>query len=246
MNQPRPAAALSPRISDQLNRHAIRQAFQRHDRVHVPGIFTQETATRVYQALERETPWQLSLNSGAGHVDLANEVVQVMPAAQQVLLVDAINRGASAGFQYVFHNFPIFDLYQQGRYRDHYLMRVYEYLNSTEFLIFARDVTGLDGIEFVDAQATLYRPGHFLTAHDDSQAGKQRLAAYVLNFTAHWRADWGGILQFIDEDGHIAEGFTPAFNALNLLRVPQKHCVSYVTPAAIGGRYSITGWLRGS
>jgi Rps23 Pro-64 3,4-dihydroxylase Tpa1-like proline 4-hydroxylase len=51
-------------------------------------------------------------------------------------------------------------------------------------------------------------------------------------------------LQFIGEDGHITEGYVPRFNALNLLRVPQKHCVSFVTPAATGGRYSVTGWLR--
>jgi SM-20-related protein len=67
-----------------------------------------------------------------------------------------------------------------------------------------------------------------------------------MNFTPAWKSDWGGLLQFIDEDGHVAEAYAPAFNALNILRVPQKHAVSYVTPFAGAGRYSITGWLRGA
>ena len=66
----------------------------------------------------------------------------------------------------------------------------------------------------------------------------------MLNFTPTWRADWGGILNFIDADGHISEGYTPAFNALNIFKVPQNHAVSMVTPFAREGRYSITGWLK--
>lgn len=232
------------RIRERLDRAAIRSVFQRTGRIHIPGLFAAEAALRIHRALEHETPWQLSLNAGQRNVTLTPEQVELMTPADQVLLVDSINRSATSGFQYIFHNFPLHDLYAQRQHLDHCLMDVYRYLNSTHFLEFARDVTGCADIALADAQATLFRPGHFLTAHDDMEIGKERLVAYVLNFTPQWRADWGGILQFIDEDGHVAEGFTPAFNALNLLRVPQKHSVSYVTPSAQGGRYSITGWLR--
>ena len=83
-----------------------------------------------------------------------------------------------------------------------------------------------------------------LTAHDDVAPGKHRLYAYVLNLTARWRADWGGILMFLDEEDHVAEGYTPAFNALNIFRVPQRHAVSMVAPFAGEPRISITGWIR--
>lgn len=234
------------RLRPQADPEIIRKLFTRVGRVHLPGFFAPDSATRIYKALSEETPWQLSLNSGDRHVDLAQYQIDMLPPERQVLLVEGLNRNARDGFQYIFNNFPIHDLYAAGQHREHFLMRVYECINSREFLEFARAATGLPDIAAADAQATLYRPGHFLTAHDDSIPGKNRLAAYVLNFTPQWRADWGGILQFIDADGHIAEGYTPAFNALNLLRVPQKHSVSYVSPAAAGGRYSITGWLLGS
>ncbi|HEY6644732.1 2OG-Fe(II) oxygenase [Povalibacter sp.] len=236
----------SPQLSERLDRTAIRTVFESSGRVHVPGIFTTQSATRTFHALESETPWQISLNSGERNVNLPLEQLRLTPPADQVLLVDTVHRAATQGFQYLFASFPLFDLHLARQFPGHYLMRVCEFLNSSEFLQFAREATGFDDINLVDAQATLFRPGHFLTAHDDFQAGKERLAAYVLNFTPRWRVDWGGILQFIDVDGHVAEGFTPAFNALNLLRVPQKHCVSYVTPTAEVGRYSITGWLRRS
>jgi len=106
-----------------------------------------------------------------------------------------------------------------------------------------REVTGLNDIAFADAQATLYRPGDFLTTHDDKTGGHKRRAAYVLNMTPGWCPDWGGILQFFDERGNVSQGFVPAFNALNVFRVPAEHAVSQV--ALFGGfRYSVTGWLH--
>ena len=105
-------------------------------------------------------------------------------------------------------------------------------------------VTGEDRARYCDAQATRYRKSHFLTTHDDAVEGKDRLFAYVLNFTRDWRPDWGGELLFFDEAGHVAAGFTPTFNALNIFRVPQPHAVSFVAPFAQAPRLSITGWIR--
>jgi hypothetical protein len=107
-----------------------------------------------------------------------------------------------------------------------------------------RGVTGDDRIDFVDAQATRYRPGQVLTGHDDAAEGKNRLYAYVLNLTRDWRADWGGVLAFEGADGHIEAGFVPAFNALNLFAVPMRHAVTQVASFAPRDRLSITGWLR--
>src|SRR5690606_1917921 len=97
-----------------------------------------------------------------------------------------------------------------------------------------RALTGLHDIAFADSQATRFSPGHFLTSHDDDVEGKQRRAAYVLSMTPQWRTDWGGILQFIDAEGHVSAGIMPKFNALNVFKVPQTHSVSFVTPSALG------------
>jgi SM-20-related protein len=231
-------------LDARLDRALIKRAFAAAGRVHIPGIFTPSCADRVYHCLAEETPWQLHMNDGHKHFDAADQQLELMPAADRVLLLDTVYRNASSRFQCIYNSFPIYDAFHQGRRLELYLMQVYRFLNAAPFLEFAREVTGIASIAMTDAQATLFRPGHFLTQHDDTDAGKRRVAAYVLSFTRDWRPDWGGVLQFIDRDGHVAEGYTPGFNALNLFRVPQAHCVSFVAPFAKSGRYSISGWLR--
>ncbi|MFN2098644.1 2OG-Fe(II) oxygenase [Altererythrobacter sp. MF3-039] len=115
-------------------------------------------------------------------------------------------------------------------------------MNSPATLQYLRGVTGLEAIDFVDAQATAYRAGSFLTNHDDDVEGKNRLAAYVFSLTPHWSMDWGGLLLL--ESGKSVSGFIPAFNSLRIFSVPIKHCVSVVAPWVEETRYSITGWLR--
>lgn len=228
-----------------LNAAQIAHVYARAGRVHIAPILSAACAQQAYRSLAEEVPWQLHLNDDGRAFDIAQEQVRSLPQASQVLLHERIHANAVSKFQFLFDNFPLSDAYALGRHTDLYVMRVFEFLNSPEFLSFARRITGDDRIALADAQATLYRPGHFLTQHDDTATGVHRIAAYVLNLTPQWRADWGGILHFLDGDGHIAEGYTPVFNALNLFKVPQSHAVSYVTPFAAGGRYSISGWLRG-
>ena len=59
-----------------------------------------------------------------------------------------------------------------------------------------------------------------------------------------WRPEWGGYLNFYDEEGDVVAGFRPRFNALNIFAVPQKHNVTYVPPFSPVGRFAITGWFR--
>lgn len=224
----------------------LAEVYGRSGRIHISGFLTRESATAAYQSLHEQVPWQLHFNDAGRVYDLAQAQVQSLPQATQVLLHERITANAAASFQFLFDNFPLSDAHAQGQRRELYAMRVFEFLNSPRFLDFARRLTGEPRIQLADAQATLYRPGHFLTTHDDAIQGPRRLAAYVLNLTPRWCADWGGVLNFLDRDGHVAEGYTPVFNALNVFKVPQPHAVSYVAPSAIGGRYSISGWLRES
>lgn len=232
------------RLNSGLDRRAIAGVYARYGRVHIANVFPREVAERIHKALTEETPWGRVISGVARHYDFAPGGWEAVPADKRKELEQAVQAMGSNGFAYFYDNFPIADLHEAGRHGDSYLMRVFEFLNSAEFLEFARAVTGRPAIEFADAQATCYRTGDFLTVHDDLVAGKNRHAAYVFGFTRQWRADWGGLLQFLDADGHVAEAYTPAFNALNLLQVPQPHSVGYVTPLAAGARYSITGWLR--
>ena len=93
-------------------------------------------------------------------------------------------------------------------------------------------------------QLTRYRAGHFLTAHDDWAEGLNRVAAYVFNLSADWNVDFGGLLQFIDANGHVQQAYTPRFNSLSLFKVPQLHSVSVVPAYVNRARFALTGWAR--
>ncbi len=233
-----------PAFGSGIDAGVIHSVYARTGRVHIPGILTAKSAQRALQSLEKELPWKLHFNTADKVYDLDPAQYKALPDDGREALNKAIHTRAARDFQYLFENFPVSDSLQVAQFKKFYVMRIYDFLNSPAFLKFARQITGVKEISLVDAQATRYQPGHFLTCHDDKVSDKQRVAAYVLNLSPEWRADWGGILHFIDDDGHIAEGYVPSFNALNIFSVPQKHAVSCVSPFAPSARLSISGWFR--
>jgi len=231
-------------LNPDLDPEKYARIFHDTGRVHIPDILTRESAERIFLALKEEVPWQTNFNDGEKGFTLHQVQIDAMDDVQRHLLNTHINDKAKYDFQYIYNAFSLSDARAQGIHQNLYINHFLDFVNSEDYLDFMRAVTGFQEAAFSDSQCTLYRPGHFLTDHKDDVGGKNRLCAMVMNFTPKWRPDWGGILQFIDDDGHISHGITPCFNALNILKIPQKHSVSYVVPHADGGRYAITGWLR--
>jgi hypothetical protein len=212
-------------------------------RVHIPNFLETRSAKRLLTSLEMETRWNLVTTLGGVHRDLDHAGMDRQDPVEKARFFAHVYAPARAGdFQYLFGNIPIYDAYHRGTGRP-YLNTLFEFLNGEPMLDVARKITGCADIGFADAQATRYSPGHFLTVHDDGIEGKDRRAAYVLNLTPDWRADWGGLTAFLGADGHVDEAFTPKFNALNLFRVPQPHAVTVVAPFAPRPRFAITGWF---
>ncbi len=228
----------SPELNPALDRKGLAESFRQAGRVHIPNVLTNVSAERIYRCLVQETKWSLTFNKGTHFLDLEN----VSQEERSKFAFGAWER-ARSDFQYFFDNHRLSVDGEPYPDQKHYHAKIVAFLNSPTLLAFIREVTGLAAIQRTDAQATLYRQGDFLTVHDDSTGGHKRLAAYVLNLTPIWRADWGGVLQFLDAAGHVEEGYVPCFNALNVFRVPMQHSVSQV--ALYGSlRYSITGWFH--
>ena len=153
-------------------------SFRRSGRVHIPAVLSESSARRLYRCLTEETPWTLIHNKTGVRVDVPYESLE-----QRTHESRGAWQRAHTDFTYVYDNHRLSNVGEPYPDASHYLARLVEFLNSTQFLAFARAVTGMPAIAFADAQATLYRPGDFLTAHDDRAEGKNRLAAYVINMT---------------------------------------------------------------
>jgi SM-20-related protein len=219
------------------------EAFQRDGYVQIESVLLEPTADGLASILESQTPWSLVHSDPAGsHVMLEPRDLERLPQEElRARLRDVVQR-ASTGFGYIYHVYPMINAYLDGRDPGHPLHELTEFLNSPAFIAFSHEVTG-EPVVKVDAQATLYGPGHFLTQHDDRGVGERR-AAYTLSLTRGWRPDWGGQLLFHTPDGDIARGFAPRFNVLTLFKVPMLHSVAPVAPYAAAPRLTITGWLR--
>lgn len=231
-------------INPALDARALGEQFRRRGRLQIHEFLTSKSAESLLQAFNGHKRWYLAYNEGAANVESRLEEVQRLPPAHRQQFYNAIYQRAGTQFQFCFAQYYISETYLRGEDAGHPLHAAHRFLNGEAFLAFMREFTGEQAIREVDALASIYAPGHFLTDHDDRHEKRDRVAAYVLNLSRNWNRNWGGHLVFFDEHGNITDGFVPSFNALNIFSVPQSHAVQLVTPYARDVRRSITGWLH--
>ena len=215
-----------------------------HGRVQIPGFLQEPSALRLHQCLREEVPWETAQRSDAVLADGQDRSPPPGSAADEVALAATCLR-AREGFEFYFDRYRMIDARRDGTDPQLVLHAVVDFLNSPQFLDFARQLTGDPAIRMVSAIGVRYRAGHFLRAHNDLANDENRAFAYVINLSRQWSPDWGGLLHFLDpEQRRVVDTFTPLWNSLSLFRVPQPHVVSLVAPWAGSARYSITGWFR--
>lgn len=214
-------------------------------RAQVRDVFPEALAERIHRCLDQETPWFTVYHDGSDDCVISPQQLRAMTDARRRRMISSIHGRARHGFQYLYNSYPYLGGQERRYDKDLFLHRIADYLNERIVLERIERLAGLSGLTTAEMQATLYRADHFLTMHtDEGPNGAARRVAFVFNFTKDWRADWGGYVQFYDDDDNVIEAFAPRFNSLNLFAVPTRHSVSYVTPFAEGRRYAITGWFR--
>lgn len=232
-------------INPELDLAYWRTRLHERGRVQVTDYLQPEAAQRLQHCLVDEVPWTLAIRDAHGprtipHSDYA--AMAADEAARTMARAATVPVGEDA-FRFAYDSYMMVTAHKEGRDPGLVLHRVLEFMNAPDHLAFQRALTADARVRRVTAQATRYRPGQFLRYHTDLQADVGRLYAFVINLTARWEADWGGLLQFIDDDGRVTETFTPRYNTLSLFTVPAGHAVSLVAPWAEADRLAITGWL---
>lgn len=225
---------------------AIAHALKTHGRVQVRQFLHPEAADSIHDVLARGTDWGLAwAAAGKAGAHVRGAQLRAMPPEERARFGTEAAEAAKKGkFAFLYAQYPMVKAYLEKWDPGHPLDLLLEHLNTPPMLDFARAVSGIPEIRSVDAQATLYAPGHFLTLHNDEVEGEGRRIAFIISLARDWLPDWGGHLNFVADDGDTVEGFVPRFNALNLFTVPNRHNVGTVAPFAPVGRFSITGWFR--
>lgn len=233
-------------LNPTLDRPALRAQFDVTGRLQIREVLTFESAAGLRSLLANGTPWGLAWQAGDdGPHLLRNAEMKAMGLNEKSELVAKLGAVGKDGYAFLYHSYPLVTAYLEKWNPGSPHEKLLEELNGNAFLSLLRDVTGMADILKADGQATLYAPGNFLWPHSDAESARGRRVAYVLNLTAtEWAPQWGGYLNFFDDDWNITKAMQPRFNSLNLFAVPQWHSVSEVSASAPIARFAVTGWGR--
>ena len=238
-------------LSPDIDIAAATAAFARTGRVRIAPFLTDTSARRLRDLLQRSTSWGLVWRAGGTAPELIRaDALGAVTADRARTIQDQLRVSMAGGdYAYCYSTYPLVQALLERWSPDGPHEQLLADLNQPAMLDLIRAVTAIPDLVKADGQATLYRPGHFLARHDDSEPARGRRVAYVLNLCgdpdgAPWRPEWGGMLQFLTNDGSPDETLLPRFNALNLFRVPQPHHVTSVASFAPLTRFAVTGWFR--
>jgi Rps23 Pro-64 3,4-dihydroxylase Tpa1-like proline 4-hydroxylase len=233
------------RLNPELDIAGLAEEYATKGRVRVHRLLEYDGAAAFYHHLNEREDWWHLIHTPNGVIEMDRETRAAMSAERAAEIDALVQAGARTGFQYCYEGLRVpNDDAELAAAAEDPLGEFARLMSSEPMLEMLRAVTGCHELAFTDGHATAYGPGDFLTGHDDNVVGKNRLAAYVFGLTPKWRPEYGGLLLFHSADEGSVEGEVPRFNTLDLFKVPQRHSVSMVTPAAPHRRFAVTGWLR--
>jgi SM-20-related protein len=235
---------LDLRLNSNLDLEAYASEFRARGIVQVQDLLASASAEALQQLLVKNTLWRLTFIDQGKPVAYAPDGVRQIGEHAFQEKMRAVAEQARRDYGYCYYSYPMSQAQFQGWDPGHPLHEVTAFLNSEAYLGLGRAITGESRINKVEAMASLYAPGNFLTRHIDHGSNGERRAAYVIGLTPEWHADWGGLLLFYNERKDVLGGFTPRFNVVTIFDTKYEHAVSQVSTFAGGGRYSIAGWFR--
>ena len=232
-------------LNPELDIEALSNEFRKDHRVRIVNVLTDEVAGRIHAALATKVVYELAYVASNQNLSMSMEQLAALTPQQRRDLFSALYAEASHGVGFLYSRFHLNEAREHPDEDVRFLHEFHTWLNSPELFDVIQRISGVDDIAVTDAQATSYRPGHFLTRHRDDLSGQERRLAYVFGFSEAWHPDWGGLLQFFEDDGTPRDAWMPQFNSLSLFDVRHVHSVTHIAPYAASPRLSITGWFRG-
>ena len=234
------------RLNPDLDPGALAAIYARDKFIQIPGIFHPETADEIAAVLRKQMPWRLIYaDPDTGIVELTRAEAEKLGAEEMQKRMAGVMQRATRNYGYCYNGYHMTNARRDGQDVDLPIHQLTDFLNSRTFLDFGAQIIGRKDITQLEAQATLFTHGSFLTRHIDDGSQNERRAAYTLSFCPNWQTDWGGLLQLINQQTtDVLSGWVPRFNMLSIFDGTQVHAVSPVSNFAGDGRYSIVGWLR--
>ncbi len=227
-------------LNPALDLDALRTEFARDGRIRIHNVLAPGIAEPIAEEMSR-LPWKVFCATGAGVAVIDPAEMAGWDRAQQIELQRALQQSASRAEGFAYFGYRMSETWQHGA-PDTPLGRFHRSLTAPDVMSAIRTITGADTFDNAFAQATDYRPGHYLTRHLDDPKGEHRKFAFVWGFTQRWDPDWGGLLQFFTDNSQPTNSLSPGFNTLDLFDVRHVHSVTLVAPYSLNPRHAVSGW----
>lgn len=222
----------------------LAERFAAGERLQIENFLAPGSAILIADYLAKSDRWRHLLNVKDRTWEVSSDDWDALADDKRKVVISEIDETAAYDFQYQYDTIRVPDAAPERQSSGTLLDQLAQFLSSQPVLETLMRVTGANDLVYADCQATRYRPGDFLTPHNDELEGMHRKFAYVLSLTDGWLPRWGGLLHFVDNTGGVEHTITPRFNALSLFSIGQSHYVSQVATYAPIPRISVTGWLR--
>jgi Rps23 Pro-64 3,4-dihydroxylase Tpa1-like proline 4-hydroxylase len=171
-------------INPRLDRAAMRATLARDGRVQIRDFFEPPVVEALLGAVDA-VDWRLLFRDDTGDRKLLGEEMRALSPGAKADLAAHIHLLAEREYQYLFHSHSMVDTAKSGEVD--LLTRFVRWMADDEFMSAMRGLTGVDDINRVYAQATLYGRGNFLLMHNDETPLERRRIAYVINLARDWR-----------------------------------------------------------
>jgi len=228
-------------LNPALDLAALHAAFARDGRIRIREVLDPAIASAIADEMAG-LPWKVFCATGTGVAVIDPAEMALWDRPRQAELQRSLMQAASRAEGFAYFGYRMNEAWKDGA-PDTPLGRFYTALTSPDVMNAIRAITGSRSFDNAFAQATDYRPGHYLTRHLDDPKGEHRKFAFVWGFTRRWDPDWGGLLQFFDDDGQPTQSYSPRFNTLDLFDVRHVHSVTLVAPYALNPRHAVSGWF---
>lgn len=149
--------------------------------------------------------------------------------------------GAAHGFQYLFEDAGLED--DAPALADPVIRAAVDFVRSPDFIELGRKITWREEIVGAEAVLTRFRRGHFMRSTIGRAWNARKVAAWSIELTRDWRADFGGVLSFRTPDDTLRHGVVPAFNSFTVYSLPRPLAFSLVAPFAPHPRLALSGWF---
>lgn len=221
----------------------LKPSYLLDNRIRVHEILPERVCENLHSLARNKTPYYLAYSEDSQPAIMKSNVFDSLTREKRHEFWARRYEQASRGVGYVYKGFTPKNAILGADVTLKPLIEFAEYWNSEALINEIKNLTGLNDITHSDTQFTCLLPGHFLTRHRDTDTSGKRRLAYVISLSKNWHPDWGGLLQFYEDDGTPRDTWAPVFNTLSLFDIDHIHSVTHVTPYALEPRLSIVGWF---